>query len=603
MMDKAPSTTTRPRRLVSFARHMIGRSFGRLGVSALEWAALIPILFLAAADRFVNLPNRYIWDADQGFEVGAIWNAVVTRQLPALGSPAFTTGGTFHHGALFYDLMIPVAWVGNGDPNVIVAAIAFLGLLAVPLVWWTARSIGGTSAGLAAAVLAAVSPSLIDYSTLIWNPVLVEIGVALACFGAWQAWTTRGPRWWLAAAAGTAVASQAHLTGLVLVFPMAIVFLLALRRCPAAERRRLMAWGLAGAALFVLTWLPWIAYELTHNFAETRGILSFQQPGPPAADPLSRFLIGTIRILAWPLTHWPLSDFNSGFPAASIVAVGVATGMVWRVTGALATKTPRAAGSTVSRAVSTDAVDSTDSTDRTGAATMSAVDPESQRAARLERQGLLFVGGSLLFIAAVLSLGLKQLAEFANINQEQYHVVADVFVILAASLVVGGLWRAAPLRGRPWSGHVLASLVLAGLVVVGVAHWPPLTAPDGGWPAAQAAAAGLERDGGGGTMALVSLPSFNPSDAYGYPLRRDGARMVAPGEADTVVVLCAVGFQDGCGGAAEDAWIATNLPGRGLGLVRRFSPAPNRILSIYRRASQGDRPASAQARTRVTAAD
>jgi 4-amino-4-deoxy-L-arabinose transferase-like glycosyltransferase len=585
MMDEYPSIPTRPRRLVSFARHSIGRSFGRLGVPAHEWAALIPILFLAVADRFVSLPNRYIWDADQGFEVGAIWNAVVTRQLPALGSPAFTTGGTFHHGALFYDLMIPVAWVSNGDPNAIVTAIAILGLLVVPLVWWTARSIGGQSAGLAAAVLAAVSPSLIDYSTLIWNPVLVELGVALACFGAWQAWTTRGPRWWLVAAAGTAVASQAHLTGLVLVFPMAALYLVAIRRSPAAERRRLIAWGQAGAALFVLTWVPWIAYELTHDFAETRGILAFQQPGPPGADPLSRFLIGTIRILAWPLTHWPLSDFNSGFPAASIVAVVVATGMIWRVTGALAAKPERTASATAAGNGSTGAVDSTGSTGSTGStAALGAVDPEARHASIIERQGLLFVGGSLLFIAAVLSLGLKQLSEFANINQEQYHVVADVFVILAAGLVVGGLWRAAPLRGRPWSGHVLASLVLAGLVAVGVAHWPPLTASDGGWPAAQAAAAGLERDAGGGTMALVSLPSFNPSDAYGYPLRRDGARMVAPGEADTVVVLCAVGFQDGCGGAAEDAWIATNLPGRGLELVRRFSPAPNRILSVYRRA-------------------
>jgi hypothetical protein len=60
--------------------------------------------------------------------------------------------------------------------------------------------------------------------------------------------------------------------------------------------------------------------------------------------------------------------------------------------------------------------------------------------------------------------------------------------------------------------------------------------------------------------------------------------MVVPDEADTVVVVCAIGFQDGCGGTAEDAWIATNLPGRGLELVRRFSPAPNRILSVYRRA-------------------
>jgi len=592
----ASPTPTPSRGLAAVVGRLADRWFGRLGVPVHELIALIPILLIAAADRLVNLPNRYIWDADQGFEVGAIWNAVVTRQLPALGSPAFTTGGTFHHGALFYDLMIPAAWVGSGDPNVIVAEIAILGLLVVPLVWWTARSIGGTSAGLATALLAAVSPSLIDYSTLIWNPVLVEVGVALACFAAWQAWTTRQPRWWVAAAAGTALASQSHLTGLVLVVPMAVFFIVTLRSSAASERRRVLGWGLAGAGLFVLTWMPWIAYELTHDFAETRGILAFQQPGPAAADPLSRFLIGTIRILAWPITRWPLADFSSGFPAAALVAMGVASGMIWRVTGALASRTTPGAGSTgAARTVGSTgaartvgsrgavgAVGSTGSTGATGAHSTEGAESDGRRAARIERQGLLFVGGSLLLIATVLSLGLKQISEFANINQEQYHVVADVFVILAAGLVVGGIWRAAPLRGRPWSGHVLASLALAGLVAVGVVHWPPLTAADGGWPAAQAAASRLERDAGGGTMALVSLPTFNPDDAYGYALKRDGARMVAPDGAGTVVVLCAVGFQDGCGGTAEDAWIEANLPGRDLAVVERFSPAPNRILSVYR---------------------
>jgi 4-amino-4-deoxy-L-arabinose transferase-like glycosyltransferase len=547
-------------RFSSVARSLLRGSFGRLAVPAREWAALIPVLLLAAADRFVNLPARGIWDTDQGFEMGAIWNAVVARQLPTFGSPAFSTGGTFHHGALFYDLMIPVSWISNGNPTAVVAAIALFGFVVVPLVWWTARSIGGTAAGLATALLAAVSPSLIDYSTFIWNPVIAETGVALACLGAWQAWSTRGPRWWVVAAAGTAMASQAHLTGLVLVFPMAILFLLALRRSPSAERRRLMAWGLAGAALFLLTWMPWIVSELTHNFAETRAILAFNQDDPPAADPLSRFFFGSIRILAWPMTHWPLDDFAPGFPAALAVAVGTALGLIWRVTGTLA-----AAGT--AREPSTDA----------------GTVPEPRPAARKEREGLRFVGGSLLLIVVVLTLGIKEISQFTNLNQEQYHCVADVFVLLATGLVVGGLWRSVPLRGRPWSGHVLASFALLVLVVVGIAHWPPLTAPDGGWPAAQVAASRLERDTTSRDVALVTLPTFMPPDAYGYPMKLDGYRLTSPAGASEVVLLCYPGWADAeCGGAAEANWLAANMPGHNLTLIDRFEPAPKRVLSVYR---------------------
>ena len=59
---------------------------------------------------------------------------------------------------------------------------------------------------------------------------------------------------------------------------------------------------------------------------------------------------------------------------------------------------------------------------------------------------------------------------------------------------------------------------MAGLVAVSIVHWPPLTAPDGGWPVAQAAAARLERDAGAPELALVNLPYFKTAETYSYPL-------------------------------------------------------------------------------------
>lgn len=549
---------------MAFVGRLFGRTFGRLGVSGREWACVIPIIALGAADRFVNLPARGIWDMDQGFELGAIWNAVQTRQLPTFGSPAYTTGPVFHHGALFYDIMIPISWATHGNPTAVITAIALFGFAVVPLVWWTARGMGGTSAGLAAALLAAVSPSLIENSTFIWNPVLVEPGVALACFGAWQAWKTRGPRWWLVAAAGTALASQSHLTGLALIFPMAIFFLVALWRTAAVDRRRMLAWGLAGVGLFLLTWAPWIVSELSHGFAETRAILAFKQDDPPGADPLTRLFISSIRILAWPATHFPLDGVGAGFPAALAVATGVFTGLIWRTTGVVAAGTARDAAAEPETAPGAKA---------------SSIAPPAERAA------VLFVGGSLLLLTLMLGLGIKELSQFAsNINQEQYHTVADIFVILASGLIIGALWRSTPIRGRPWSGHVVAGLALAGLVAVGVAHWPPISAPDGGWAAAQVATSRIERDAAGQDVAIVALPDFIPADAYGYPLKLDDVVMVPPSQAGTVVVLCYPSWSNvSCSQAVTD-WLAANLPGEKPALIDSWEPAPGRILSVYRRA-------------------
>jgi 4-amino-4-deoxy-L-arabinose transferase-like glycosyltransferase len=563
-----------------------GRVVAGLGVSRGEWTCLGLILALAAAARFVNLPTRGIWDADQGVETGAIWNAVQTQQLPTFGSPAFTFGGTFHHGALFYDLMMPFAWIGNGSPLVIVAAIACFGLLVVPLVWWTARSMGGPAAGLAAALLAAVSPSLIDYSTFIWNPVLVEIGSALAIFGAWQAWASRRPRWWVVAAAGTALASQSHLTGLVMVFPMALLFVMALRRGPAVERRRLWKWGLVGVGLFVLTWLPLIVSELGHNFAETRAILAFKQPGINTADPITRVVFGAIRILGWPMTHWPIDDLMPGLPAALAIAVGVAVGLIWRVTSALSGPGSRPSGK--GRRKSRPSGNPAASTAETGSSVEAAVPvldgvpSESVAMASRERDGLRFVGGTLLLFVLVLSLGLKEISQIQNVNQEQYHLVADVVVILAAGLVVGGLWQARPLRGRAWSGQALAGLALGGMVAVGIGHWPPPVSPAGDWPLAQAAAARIETSAAGGDVGLVNLPFFKQADAYGYPLRLDGVKLVSPDEATTVVVLCDSSGSPSCSGAAEELWRLGAANGSSLRLVDRFEAGPQRTLSVYR---------------------
>lgn len=129
----------------------------------------------------------------------ALWNALHSGAIPQLGPMAST--GTFHHGALYYDLMLPGAWLGGGAPTWVLVETALGGLMVVPMVWWVARSIAGPLAGLAAALLAATSAGLVVLSTFIWNPTPVEPGAALALLGAWQAWSSRNPVWLLAAAA------------------------------------------------------------------------------------------------------------------------------------------------------------------------------------------------------------------------------------------------------------------------------------------------------------------------------------------------------------------------------------------------------------------
>lgn len=160
-------------------------------------------------------------------------------------------------------------------------------------------------------------------------------------------------------------------------------------------------------------------------------------------------------------------------------------------------------------------------------------------------------------------------------------------MFVAAGIALGALWgraagRSAVLATSTRPGLVLA--VLAVLVAWNAAHWPPLTAPDGGWPPAQAAAARLEKDAAGSSIAIVPLFAAKGTDAYGYPLALDGISLSDPGSGTTVAVLCNSYWLEGCGGAAEAAWLAQDPARSGLVLVDRFAATPDRLFSVYRRA-------------------
>jgi 4-amino-4-deoxy-L-arabinose transferase-like glycosyltransferase len=526
-------------------------------------ALIVPIglIVLAAALRLPELATRGTWDGDQGHDMLVLRALVRDGVIPLLGPP--TSIGDVHHGAWYYYLLAPAAALTGGDsPLAVVFLIALAGIAAVAVTWWLARSMAGPLAGFVAGLAMAISPASIDESTFIWNPNLIGLSSAVALAGAWHAWTTRRPVWWLVAAVGVAVTMQCHVLGVTLL-PIVGALLVAdvRRRASSVERRALVRFGLAGLAMIAISFLPLVVHELTTNFVEVQAALAYFRAGgePPSEGPVGRFLLIGTRVVSWPL----VGLIVDGVVAAVISLVVVISIGVWRSIWGIG-----------------------------GELT----------ATRWLGLGLLWTSVALTFVSPSLAVVIR------GLPNDHYHAFADPMVFVLVGIGIAALWRAVP-RGRSAAGNelgavprpvapgrILALVGVGALVLWAATHVPPRVHPDGGFPAALAAARRIEATAGPGVIELRSLPVFKSIEAYAYPLVLGGrtlhpgaeisqATLVwedAPAEPRTLVVICDALFEPvieaACGGPAEESVVA---PGAGQ-LLERFDAAPGRVISIYR---------------------
>ena len=509
---------------------------------------LVGILVLAIVTRLPGLALRGQWDADQGNELLVLLHWVRDGQVPLLGPSTFA--GTFHHGALYYYLLAPAAFLTDVDPHAIVLTIAILGLATVAAIWALGYAVGGRWTGHVAGVLAAASPALVLGSTFIWNPNPVPLGAALALLGAVLAWTRYSARWWLLAAVGCTLAMQLHVSGGLLVPPLLLAWVLDLSRRPTGERGTVLLAGLGGAAIVAAGYLPLLVHELQTGFTDIQGLVGYLRGGTgvgAGGDLVTRMLVVAFRSLAWPftgvITEAPMAS------AAVTVVVILLLGVALRGGGNRA------------------------------------------------RPGLVLFTGTLLWSLPALALTAPTLlSAVPGLPNDHYHTYLDPLVLVvaatgiaAAAGYVGRFVDPRASGGRRESRLVGRGLGLAALVVlvaVSVWRWPPASAEDGGWPLADEAAVRLIAGQDIPALTLVSLPEVKSPDAIRFPLERRGAVPLSavagedpPGGA---ILVCDPLFEDlmgaRCGGEAELAY-ATHA-GTGRVPLDRFTAGARRTITV-----------------------
>jgi len=512
---------------------------------ARDRVVLVVVMGLAAAARLPGLAGRGRFDGDQGHDMLVLLRFTRDGVFPLLGPP--TSIGDFHHGAFYYLLLAPVAAISNSNPTAVVAFIALMGVAAVGVTWWLARSIGGPLAGLAAGVLLAVSPAAIDESTFLWNPNPIPLFAALALAAAWRAHTTGHARWWVLALGCAGAVFQLHVLGVVFLPPLLVLLALeiraAARRGDREAARRLLGAGAAGIGVIALLFVPLAIHELQTNFAETQRAIAYFTAGSTAQglDPLSRLFFTLFRVVGWPFVGL-VTDNLIG--ASLVVSIGVALA-IWR----------------------------------------------SITARGDEAVAVRWLGATAAWAVIALSFLAPSLQTVvAGLPNDHYHAFVDPAVIVI--IAVAGVAMAAP-ASRPQVDVAARSLlVLAAVFVIGlgISRWPPIADANGGWPAAQASGVRVVETTGTAPVAMVDIPGFKTPDGTTFPILYAGGTVVDdPWSAGFIVVACDRLFESvfgaACGGPAEDRQMGY-LTADGAHpvpvLVTRFDASRRIAISVYR---------------------
>ena len=517
------------------------------------------LLILASLTRLPGLAGRGDFDGDQGHDMLTLLYFVRDGQIPLLGPP--TSIGEFHHGAAYYYLLAPFAWLSGGDPMAVLGGIAGFGIAAVGVTWWLARAIGGRAAGAIAGLLLAVSPAAIEESTFIWNPNPIPFFAVLALAAAWHARATGRARWWALAVASAGMVVQLHVLGIVFLPPTLVFGVAAARRASRdgdPERQRAVIRGLAGGiGVIALLFVPLLVHELQTGFLETQRLAAYFNAaggGQVAVlDPLQRLMFTGLRIMGWPLV-----GLVTGAPIAAIITVSITFVLgLWLMVGGRGDE-------------------------------------------RVAARWLGFTVAWSAISLAVLAPSLQTV--IAGLPNDHYHAFLDPVVIILLALAMRAFGSGAGLKtGADRAARMLMTTALIGLVLLEIGRWPPQTQANGGWPKARDAGARILAAFPDATFDVRGLPEFKSAEGIGFPIvRAGGTAEIATGLASSsrpvvagsvLVIVCDRLFErvigDTCGGAAEDRFLRQLVVSGAapdlMVLVDRFNASDRTSVSVYRR--------------------
>ena len=233
----------------------------------IEYFLVCLILIVSLALRLYHIDGYMNFLGDEGRDVRIVRD-LLHGNLVFIGPQ--TSVGNMYLGPLYYYLIAPALFLSGLNPVGPAIMIAIIGTITVALVWYVGKSWFGSSTGLIAAMLYALSPVTVIYSRSSWNPNPMPLFALICVFSIYQVWQKQKYAYLLITATSFAFVLQMHYLGLLLAPVLITFWLLSFRK-----NCRFILYTLYSILIFLLLMSPLVLFDLRHDLLNFNAFKTF----------------------------------------------------------------------------------------------------------------------------------------------------------------------------------------------------------------------------------------------------------------------------------------------------------------------------------------
>jgi 4-amino-4-deoxy-L-arabinose transferase-like glycosyltransferase len=246
---------------------------------------------LGVALRFTNLASGLQFQADQGRDA-LIAYGILHGDLALIG-PSTSVGSMFL-GPLYYYFMAPFIGLFGNSPVGPAVAVASIGVLTIPLLYWIVRQWFGSAVATWTVLLYTAAPWVLEYTRFSWNPNPAPAVSLLLWWSAWKA-INGSPRWWAVVGFWTAVIIQLHYVALLAVVPLGLWWLWQTGTYVWKKNWSVLSsqllWTLAAGAIVLASLSPLVIFDIRFDGLIRKGFSDyFAQTTTTKSAPVARFM-------------------------------------------------------------------------------------------------------------------------------------------------------------------------------------------------------------------------------------------------------------------------------------------------------------------------